>query len=308
MPSTSPESSRAYAIAGALLFSGMGAFLFQARALDPEFSASAAGLARVLLNTLIAFIPLAALSSQSKPADASQARAVRSGLLLWGACGGATLITYNASILEIGMGRASFLQSSQTIFIALLSPFLARQKIHGWAWLSLAGSCIGLSFFQHGSASSGASALGQILAIASGFFAALSYLTLARLRTRASARAVTLYWCGGVAIATLLQMPFERGAWPASMNIWFLLLLAGGLASAGNVLFSLAYQKASAIEISLISFLTPVASLSLDAVLFGIMPTQSALLGAALILASSLARKPHYLSRFFRRKAASSAG
>jgi drug/metabolite transporter (DMT)-like permease len=288
MRSTSPEFSRLQAIAGALLFSGMGVFLFQARALDVDFAASAAGLTRLIANTFFAFLPIAALLRFTPPVTKAERISTKVALLLWAACGGATLITYNSAILEIGMGQASFLQSSQTIFIALLSPMLARQKVQGWAWLALIGSCLGLGLFQRGSAEAGASALGQLLAIASGFFAALSYLVLARLRQRASAREVTLYWCGGVAIATLLQMPFERGAWPASSEIWALLIFAGILASAGNVLYALAYQKVSAMEISLISYLTPVASLVLDAIFFGILPHFGAWLGAGLIIASSL--------------------
>ena len=286
------RSGLVYAVAGALLFSLMGAFLYAARVAEPGLGVGATACARVLMNFALCFLPIAAIRGAS-PRTLFADLKPRPLLLAWAACAAVSLSTYNGAILEIGTGQASFLQSSQTIFIAflapLLAPLLARQTVDLFTWGAIAGAFVGIALMHDGSLAFGGSTYGELLAIAAGLSSALAYLALARLGERANPRAATLYWCFGVALATGAIAYYETAAWPHSALVWAMLFFSGVLASADSLCFVIAFQRAPAAYVSMTGFLTPVASTAIDARWFGIIPSTRALAGAALVLLFGLA-------------------
>lgn len=268
------------AILVACIFSAAtGAAFFAAHQEDPSFSSLGGSFVRVIAN--LVFISL--------PFIRTNCRLILSplrhrALWLWGVFGAMTVTTYFAAVALVGSGQTAFLGASSGIFIAALSPVIARQKVNPMNWLAIIGSIFGL-YMMCANGKNDDSFLGTVLAIASGLFGALAYLMIARTKSTYSTSQIMMTWCLSAITAHLLIFCFHNVTWPTRPGVWLLLLLAGLAASLSQHLTTYAFQRAPASQIASLSYLAPVLSLLLDMILFGFVPTATAGIGASIIFA-----------------------
>lgn len=261
-----------------LMFSLMNTSVYAIKIADPNISALVISFFRVFTNSLLLVIP-ALMRRQLNSLFGNYCLA----LWLRGLFGASALMLSFVSITRIGPGESAFLAATSGVFVALLSPFLLGQKNSLWTWLAILGSLVGVSLLFKDNASSH-DLLGRAMALGSGFLAALAYLMVARAGRSNSAKSVVFYFC---LVALLLHIGyFARYGYrlPSDKKVWGLLFFTGCLGSAAQYTMTRAYQTAPAALVSAVGYLSPVLSLLWGILLFAQIPTESALMGAGLIL------------------------
>lgn len=256
----------------------MGVAFFAAHRLEPAFSSFSGSFIRVLANLAFILLPI---SGAGRPKLLTPVR--HHSLWLWGFFGALTVTSYFAAVALLGSGTSAFLSASSGVFIAALSPLIARQRVSRLNWLAIAGAVSGM-FLMSSGAVHGQSSLGVGLALASGLCGALAYLMVARTKSVYATSTLMMTWCLSAIAAHLLIFCFFPVDWPKSLAAWALLGAAGVAASLNQNFTARAFQLAPASLVASLSYLAPVISLLLDSIVFGIRPTATEGLGAALIL------------------------
>lgn len=262
-----------------VLCSLMGLAAYQAHLLEPSFSPVATSFVRVFANLGLAL---------ALPAAGSFLVHRRHWpVWLWGLSGSVTTLAFFAAVPRIGMGESTFLQASTGLFIALLAPLLAGQKGSWTTWLAMGGSLLGATLMSSVTFEAG-DGLGKLLALLSGLSAAMAYLMVARGGESYPPRTLMVYWFAACFVVHSIWVVFLPVTFPSRWEVWALLVFAGICASASQYAAIRSYQLAPAAEAAVLSYLTPVLSLTLDAMCFGLVPAAQSLFGAALILGSCL--------------------
>lgn len=261
----------------------VGAGFYFAYQLDPKMSPATGGFIRVLCNFSCLFVPLFYVRALPKLRPWHGNRA----LWLWAFFGVLTTSLYFASIPMVGSGMSMFLNAGSGIFIVALAPFLTGQKSPLFHWLGVLGSFGGLYLLGH-SASGANSAIGSFFALLSGLFGGLAMLMVARARKNYSPESIMLHWTVANVIAYAGFFFFIPPVLPTVGGAWVVLILTGVAAAGSQYLTAISYQRSSASFVACLSYLTPVLSLALDAIVFGFSFSRSALLGAAMVLGFGL--------------------
>lgn len=256
----------------------MGAAFFAAHRREPAFSSFSGSFIRVLANLVFILLPF---SGAARPQVLPPRR--HRSLWLWGFFGALSVTSFFAAIALIGNGPAAFLSASSGVFIAALSPFIARQRVSALNWLAISGSVAGMFVMSAGTLENH-SLLGVAAALMSGLSAALAYLMVARTKSAYTTSTIMMTWCLSAMTAHLLIFCFHPVAWPEGLATWGLLIAAGIAASLNQKFTARAFQLAPASLVASLSYLAPVLSLVLDSVFFGMQPTAAEGIGAALIL------------------------
>lgn len=259
----------------------MGAAFFKAHLEDPKFSSFSGSFVRVLVNLIFVFA-ICKLGRGGESLVLSPHR--HRSLWLWGVFGALTVTSYFFALNLIGSATTALLAASSGIFIAALSPVLARQPTSPVMWPALGGALLGL-YMLSTSTLLQSSSIGAASAVLSGLFAAIAYLMIARTRVRYSTVTIMMTWCISALIAHGLVFCLTPTVWPTGPRAWIFLLLAGAAASLAMHYTAIAFQNAPAAMVGALSYLAPVISLGLDVVLFGFTPSLQACVGAVLIVA-----------------------
>lgn len=261
-----------------LLFSVMNTCVYAIHRANPYVSGVVISFVRVSINFLLLVIP-----ALCKREVAGLFGDLSISLWLRGLFGASALMLSFTSIARIGAGESAFLTACNGVFVALLSPWLLKQKNSIFTWLAILGSFIGVSLLFKGDNGTH-DVLGRAMALTAGFLAALAYIMVARAGRKNSTQAVIFYFCfvaillhGGYFALYGYQLPMEA-------KVWGLLLLAGFTGSGSQYALTYAYQVAPAALVSAVGYLTPVLSLLWGAVLFEQIPNEAAIFGSALIL------------------------
>lgn len=265
-------------VAACLMFSMMNTSVYAISRVDPNTSAISISFIRVFINWLLLVIP--ALFKRDIAALFGDYCA---SLWLRGLFGASALMLSFCSIARIGPGESAFLGASSGVFVALLSPWILKQKNSIWTWLAVLGSFVGVSLLFKDN-SDHQDLLGRAMALGSGFLAALAYLMVARAGRSNSAQTVVFYFC---LVALLLHggyFALYGYQLPADLKVWGLLIFTGMAGSGAQYAMTRAYQAAPAALVSAVGYLTPVLSLIWGAMLFGQIPNELAVSGSALIL------------------------
>lgn len=266
-----------------VFFSAMSSFVYAARLRDPGASSLMASFIRVTINLAIVILIAA---REGKVGELFGDR--RFSLWLRGLFGGAALMTGFFAISEIGAGEATFLQSSQGVFVILLSPLILGQKVTFRAALAVLGALVGVYLLSHPRLVEGGS-WGRTAALSSGILMALAYLMVARSGRSNSASTVVFYFtiiATGMHLGLFLVFPI---AWPTD-RIYLLLIFGAAIcATVGQYLFTYAYQSAPAPLVAAVSYMNPVVTLVTGVFLFAKVPDIEATIGAILILLCGVA-------------------
>lgn len=265
-------------MAACLMFSMMNASVYTISRVDSTVSAIVVSFIRVFINWLLLVIP--ALFRRD---IAGLFGDLSVSLWLRGLFGSAALMLSFCSIARIGPGESAFLGASSSVFVALLSPWVLKQKNSLWTWLAVLGSFVGVSLLFKDN-NDHQDLLGRAMALSSGFLAALAYLMVAKAGRNNSAQTVVFYFC---LVALLLHggyFALYGYQLPADLRVWGLLIFTGVMGSGAQYAMTRAYQSAPAALVGAVGYLTPVLSLLWGAMLFGQIPNEWAISGSALIL------------------------
>lgn len=275
-PASRTARGLACMIVASLLFSVMSVCVYAIGVYEPQLPAPVVSFLRVLINLVILVVP-AARHPRRLFGD------LRLSLWLRGLFGTLALLLSFASIQAIGPGESSFLGAGSGVFVALLGPFVLKQKNSPLVWLAIGGAMAGLGLlFQP--RLDGGDWLGRAMALGGGFLSALAYLMVARAGRSNTPETVIFYFC---LVAVLVHLGYFCAfgfVMPQGADIWLLLLAGGTAASGAQYYMTRAYQTAPAALVGAVGYLSPVLSLGWGALLFAKYPDTDGLWGCALVL------------------------
>ncbi|MBL7987357.1 MAG: DMT family transporter [Chlorobi bacterium] len=182
--------------------------------------------------------------------------------------------------------NAILLQYTAPIHVALLSPWLLNERITRIDWLTVAAVMVGMSFFFLDQLSADGMA-GNLLAIVSGVFFALTVIALRRDHAPGAALQMVLF---GNILTALIGLPFAVGAVPQGNDLLYLALLGVVQLGLGYILFVRGVGKVSAIEGALIPMLEPLLNPVWVMLFYGERPSLLSLLGGAFVIAAVTGR------------------
>jgi len=188
--------------------------------------------------------------------------------------------------------NAIFIQYTSTVYVALLSWPLLRERVTWRDGVACAGVLAGMVLFFAGDLSASART-GSVVAVVSSFGAAGLPLALrADQRRHATDEQVALVApalaiAAGDALAVLACMPSMLASPPPDAHAW-VLVVALGLVQIGlpYVLYATAMPRLTALEGSLLPTLEPILNPVWVALATGETPGRAAMLGGACVLSS----------------------
>ena len=211
----------------------------------------------------------------------------RRSMLLRCITGLIAMILYFSALGLIPIGQAVTLQYTNPLFVALLSSVFVSEKVEPIVWSLAIISFIGIVLIV--SPDLQTIEVNAVLALGSGFFAALAYLYVRRLRASEHALSIVFWFATfSVAFTFIPAMPTLPEA--LSDPVVTLALVGIGVgAGAGQVGLTFAFHKANAAWISAFSYLTVIVATIYGYTIFGETLNSRDLLGCALIICSGIA-------------------
>ena len=211
----------------------------------------------------------------------------RRSMLLRCITGLIAMILYFSALGLIPIGQAVTLQYTNPLFVALLSSVFVSEKVEPFVWTLAIISFIGIVLIV--SPDLQTIEVNAVLALGSGFFAALAYLYVRKLRASEHALSIVFWFATfSVAFTFIPAMPTLPTA--LSDPVVTLALVGIGVgAGAGQVGLTFAFHKANAAWISAFSYLTVIVATIYGYTIFGETLNSRDLLGCALIICSGIA-------------------
>ena len=209
----------------------------------------------------------------------------RRTMLLRCVVGLAAMILYFTALGRIPIGQAVTLQYTAPLFVALLSGRVIRERVEPIVALLVATAFAGILLIVSPDLSSiDADAL---LALGSGFFAAMAYMYVRELRNTDSASSVVFWFAAFSVVGSIFQaLPDVAGLeWKTIAALIGIGIGAGG----GQVGITMAYHRANAAWVSAFSYLTVIVATFYGFTLFNESLGASDWLGGLLIVGSGIA-------------------
>lgn len=274
----------------AFFFSLMGAGLYQVKLLEPDIPFLVTSFFRIEINLLI-LIAVAVIRGDAKNLFGDRSKT----LWLRGIFGTTSLLCTFFSLRRIGIGEGSFLSSLNAVFIALLAPWVLKQKNSPTVWIAIAGALCGAALMLKPWESTG-DIVGRGAAFASGIFSALAYVMIGRTSSqtgksggKVQPTTVIFYFCFVATIVHLVLFMIYPMPLPQQFITYFVLVAVGISATFAQYFLTMSYQKAHAALNAAVSYLYPVASMLLQIMLFQERPDIYSWYGAGLILLCGVA-------------------
>ncbi len=201
-------------------------------------------------------------------------------LLLRGVAGTTALLLFFFATTRLPLAEAILLNQATPIFVLPMAAWLLKERIgwrHGlWAAVALAGVFLVLrpGFVDFN--------LPGVLALVSALFAAVAYVTVRRLAGTESPLTIVFWF---TAISTLVSGPamLPWFVWP-SPRVLSALVAMGVLATAGQLLLTVAYRHGEAGRLSVLGSLGAVFGAGWDLVIWGHLPDRWTALGGAITI------------------------
>ena len=259
-------------------FSVMAALAGGAHRLDPGLSTLVASTMRAAVN-LVVLVLLSARTPRALFGDGRPALWVRGGL------GAVSLVTFFGALGRLGIGEASFLNGTSTMWVAGLAPVVLHERTRPAVWVAILGSLVGMALLVQ---PRGGDLVGRVLGLTSGLMAAGAYLSVRRAAASNGPVAIVFYFTL-VATAVSLAGTLVTGAtWPSDVRVVGLLAGAGLAATAGQLTMTAAYQSGPAAPIAAAGAAGPLFTTMLGAGLLGQVPDGRAVLGMAILMFAAI--------------------
>lgn len=227
-----------YMLVSCLFFSVMSLCVAEANLADPSLGPGVASFVRALINGLVLLLMTGGdwrgLFGDARPA-------------LWvrGIAGTAALLTFFAAVPIIGLGEATFLNQSSAFWVAVLAPWVLKERTSPWVWAAVGLALLGLALLLE---PGGGSLTGRVLGGVSGVGAAMAYLAIRS--TKGGVRTVTTVWWFAFVGAVVSGVLSIWEPWPAWGPVWAYLLGAGLFATLGQLTMTRAYEIAPAAPVA----------------------------------------------------------
>lgn len=203
--------------------------------------------------------------------------------------GGTAMACYYYALTP-GMGdtdlpTAVMLLKTAPLWVALLSPWIARERPGRRVWLALAVGLLGVGI-RYGWSLEGEQ-LGVALSLVSGLLAGLAYLALRVLARTDDALSVVTFFSIFLLVAPL---PFmgpafsEFASW--STTSWLLLALIGPAATLGQLALTAAYRAGSAAAVTVAGLSEIAMAMGFSILAFDEIPTAVAFVGGLLAVSA----------------------
>jgi len=268
-----------YMLSANLFFSFMTVSVYGVKILDPSVSPFVVSFVRVIVNFLVILLPVIVFGKRKLLFGDR-----RASLWFRGLFGGIALMLFFYSIQTLGPSESTFIQSANGIFIVLLCPLVLSERFSVRALLAVLGAVLGL-YILFDPSFSGGRTIGQIMALVSGVFAALSALMVAKSGKSNSYVTVVFYFCF---VAVFVHLAYFAVAGdvviPKGYLVWVAMIGVGIFSSAAQLLMTKAYQIAPASVVVAVGYSGPVLNTVWGIVLFGQMLTIRAMVGCFIIL------------------------
>ena len=195
------------------------------------------------------------------------------------------MILYFTALGRIPIGQAVTLQYTAPLFVALLSGRVIRERVEPVVALLVGTAFAGIVLIVSPDLSSIDS--DALLALGSGFFAALAYMYVRELRNTDSASSVVFWFAAFSVVGSIFQaLPDVAGLeWKTIAALIGIGIGAGG----GQVGITMAYHRANAAWVSAFSYLTVIVATFYGFTLFNESLGASDWLGGLLIVGSGIA-------------------
>ena len=195
------------------------------------------------------------------------------------------MILYFTALGRIPIGQAVTLQYTAPLFVALLSGRVIRERVEPMVALLVGSAFAGIVLIVSPDLSSIDS--DALLALGSGFFAAMAYMYVRELRNTDSASSVVFWFAAFSVVGSTFQaLPDVAGLeWKTVAALIGIGIGAGG----GQVGITMAYHRANAAWVSAFSYLTVIVATFYGFTLFNETLGASDWLGGLLIVGSGIA-------------------
>ena len=195
------------------------------------------------------------------------------------------MILYFTALGRIPIGQAVTLQYTAPLFVALLSGRVIRERVEPIVALLVGSAFAGIVLIVSPDLSSIDS--DALLALGSGFFAAMAYMYVRELRNTDSASSVVFWFAAFSVVGSTFQaLPDVAGLeWKTVAALIGIGIGAGG----GQVGITMAYHRANAAWVSAFSYLTVIVATFYGFTLFNETLGASDWLGGLLIVGSGIA-------------------
>ena len=195
------------------------------------------------------------------------------------------MILYFTALGRIPIGQAVTLQYTAPLFVALLSGRVIRERVEPMVALLVGTAFAGIVLIVSPDLSSIDS--DALLALGSGFFAAMAYMYVRELRNTDSASSVVFWFAAFSVVGSIFQaLPDVAGLeWKTIAALIGIGIGAGG----GQVGITMAYHRANAAWVSAFSYLTVIVATFYGFTLFNESLGASDWLGGLLIVGSGIA-------------------
>ena len=194
------------------------------------------------------------------------------------------MILYFTALGRIPIGQAVTLQYTAPLFVALLSGRVIRERVEPMVALLVVSAFAGIVLIVSPDLSSIDS--DALLALGSGFFAAMAYMYVRELRNTDSASSVVFWFAAFSVVGSIFQaLPDVAGLeWKTVAALIGIGIGAGG----GQVGITMAYHRANAAWVSAFSYLTVIVASFYGFTLFNETLGASDWLGGLLIVGSGI--------------------
>ena len=194
------------------------------------------------------------------------------------------MILYFTALGRIPIGQAVTLQYTAPLFVALLSGRVIRERVEPVVALLVGTAFAGIVLIVSPDLSSIDS--DALLALGSGFFAAMAYMYVRELRNTDSASSVVFWFAAFSVVGSVFQaLPDVAGLEWKTIAAHRIGIGAGG----GQVGITMAYHRANAAWVSAFSYLTVIVATFYGFTLFNESLGASDWLGGLLIVGSGIA-------------------
>lgn len=213
----------------------------------------------------------------------------RGRLLLRGLLGFAALGGYYLALARLPLADATTLHFTQPLLTAVLAWWLLGERVGWGAAVAIGCGLAGVMLVVHPGVplDSGADPIGVAIALASATFSSLAYVTVRKLAKSEHPLVIVFYF---PLVATPLALPWALAdfVWPSGVE-WWLLLGIGISTQLGQVFLTMGLAIERAGRATAVGYLQICFAVVWQLVVFGQVPGLGTVLGAALIIAGTLA-------------------
>ena len=202
-----------------------------------------------------------------------------------GLVGGASVYGYYLTVVELGAGRATFINNTYVIIGALLAVWLLGERFRAALAIGGVAALAGLALLTNAFATHSHASVYDLLGIAMACASAYVVVTIRQLH--ATDHTSTIFAAQCVYGLLLCAVPAALHPEPVSLVAWTMMLVAGVCASIGQLTMTRAFRDLPVAEGSLLQMLVPLGIAVGGAVFFAERFAPHEIAGAALILAGT---------------------